>query len=150
MNIANSFVVRRMQKNDFDDWEQLWSGYLEFYTSTVESRVYTTTFDRLTSDANCSQNALVAEQGGSLVGLVHYIFHPHNWKIEDVCYLQDLCVLDTLRGQGIGRLLIEAVYDEADKRGVPTVYWLTQDFNKAARLLYDKVATLTPFIKYNR
>ena len=40
----------------------------------------------------------------------------------DVCYLQDLYVSDTLRGQGIGRLLIEAVYDEADKRGIPTVY----------------------------
>ena len=47
-------------------------------------------------------------------------------------------------------VLEEAVYDEADKRGVPTVYWLTQDFNKPARLLYDKIATLTPFIKYNR
>ena len=73
------------------------------------------------------------------------------WPIRRChCYLQDLYVSDTLRGQGIGRLLIEAVYDEADKRGVPTVYWLTQDFNKPARLLYDKIATLTPFIKYNR
>ena len=61
-----------------------------------------------------SQNAIVAVGAGKIVGLVHFIFHPHNWKIEDVCYLQDLYVSDTLRGQGIGRLLIEAVYDEAD------------------------------------
>jgi len=30
------------------------------------------------------------------------------------------------------------------------VYWLTQDFNHTARNLYDRVAQLTPFIKYQR
>ena len=72
------------------------------------------------------------------------------WVREDVCYLQDLYVLDSVRGRGVGRLLIESVYEEADRRGTPTVYWLTQDFNKTARLLYDKIANVTPFIKYNR
>jgi len=46
--------------------------------------------------------------------------------------------------------LIEAVYQAADSNGTPTVYWLTQDFNTAARTLYDRIATVTPFIKYNR
>ena len=45
---------------------------------------------------------------------------------------------------------IEAVYAEADRRGTPAVYWLTQDFNEPARRLYDRVANLTPFVKYTR
>ena len=151
IQVVNSNVLLRgLDKDDFEGWKVLWRMYLDFYETHLSEEVYEKTFERLISKDITSQNAIVAMGSSKIVGLVHFIFHPHNWKIEDVCYLQDLCVLDTLRGQGIGRLLIEAVYDEADKRGVPTVYWLTQDFNKPARLLYDKIATLTPFIKYNR
>jgi len=39
---------------------------------------------------------------------------------------------------------------EAAKRDCEQVYWLTQDFNEDGRRLYDKVANLTPFIKYSK
>ena len=66
------------------------------------------------------------------------------------CYLVDLFANPQMRGKGIGRALIEAVYEKADEFGASQVYWLTQDFNEAGRRLYDKVAKLTPFIKYQR
>jgi hypothetical protein len=53
-------------------------------------------------------------------------------------------------GAGVGRALIEAVYAEADRDGCPNVYWMTQEFNETARRLYDRIATLTPFVKYSR
>ena len=56
----------------------------------------------------------------------------------------------SVRGQGVGRALIEAVYAAADAAGCPSVYWMTQEFNAEARKLYDRIATLTPFIKYQR
>ena len=84
------------------------------------------------------------------MGLIHFIYHPHNWKIEDVCYLQDLFVSPKLRGTGVGRALIEAVYSDADKNKTSTVYWLTQDSNQQARKLYDNIGSVTSFIKYNR
>jgi GNAT superfamily N-acetyltransferase len=84
------------------------------------------------------------------VGLVHYIYHAHNWKVDEVCYLQDLYADPAARGAGVGRKLIEAVYAAADADGRPSVYWMTQDFNDTARKLYDRIATLTPFIKYAR
>ncbi len=84
------------------------------------------------------------------VGLVHYIFLMHGWKIEDVTYLQDLYTAPNARGKGVGRALIEAVYAAADAESAPTVYWMTQDFNTPARKLYDKGAAITPFIKYSR
>jgi GNAT superfamily N-acetyltransferase len=145
-----SFDLRHLERRDFQKWKNLWQGYLNFYESTVQSTVYETTFKRLISKNNFSQKAIVATHGETFVGLAHYIFHPHNWKIEDVCYLQDLYVLPKLQGCGIGRALIEAVYSSSDQQNIPTVYWLTQDFNKQARMLYDNIATVTPFIKYNR
>jgi hypothetical protein len=80
----------------------------------------------------------VAKKVGQLVSLTHYLVHRNCWKIEDLCYLQDLCVAPEARGTGLGRALIEAVHATADAAGAPTVYWLTQDFNHEARQLYDR------------
>ena len=54
------------------------------------------------------------------------------------------------RAQGREDACIEAVYAAADANGTPSVYWMTQDFNENARLLYDRIGTLTRFIKYSR
>ena len=145
-----TLTIRPLRAGDEPDWRRLWAGYLAFYETTLPETVYATTFARLLDPARPHQNALVAEQGGRLVGLVHYIFHAHNWRVEDVCYLQDLYVDPETRGTGAGRALIEAVYAAADANGTPAVYWLTQDFNTTARQLYDRIAKVTPFIRYTR
>ena len=145
-----SLVIRPLRAEDESVWRKLWSEYLVFYESGVTEEVFATTFQRLIDPARTQQNALVAEQDGEVIGLVHYIYHAHNWKVEDVCYLQDLYVSADVRGTGAGRALIEAVYAAADENGTPTVYWMTQDFNENARKLYDRIGQLTPFIKYSR
>ncbi len=145
-----SLVIRPLRAEDEAVWRKLWSEYLVFYESGVTEEVYAATFQRLIDPARTQQNALVAEQEGEVIGLVHYIYHAHNWKVEDVCYLQDLYVSADVRGTGAGRALIEAVYAAADANGTPTVYWMTQDFNENARKLYDRIGQLTPFIKYSR
>ena len=95
-------------------------------------------------------HALVLERDEGLGGLVHFLFHRHCWRVENVCYLQDLYVDADLRGRSRGRALIEAVYAAADDAGCPSVYWLTQHFNAPGRRLYDRVGRLTPFIRYDR
>jgi len=142
--------IRPLTADDRSEWRRLWTAYLEFYESTVPEEVYDTTFARLISPEHRAQNARIALLDGAPVSLVHYIYHPHNWRVEDVCYLQDLYADPDVRGKGIGRALIEAVYAEADANGTPSVYWMTQEFNATARQLYDRVATLTPFVKYQR
>lgn len=142
--------IRPLRPEDETDWRRLWSGYLAFYQTSVPEAVYRSTFARLLGDDPRDFSALVAEVDGRLVGLTHFLFHRHCWKVEDVCYLQDLYVDPEARGTGLGRALIEAVYARADAAGAPAVYWLTQEFNHEARLLYDRIAKVSPFIRYNR
>ena len=143
-------IVRDLRSEDEPQWRKLWTGYLEFYETSVPEEVYQTYFQRLLGDDPQDYHGLVAERDGELIGLTHYLFHRHGWRIENVIYLQDLYVSEAARGTGAGRALIEAVYARADAAGCPSVYWLTQDFNKTARQLYDRIATETPFIKYQR
>lgn len=146
-------VIRPLTAEDKAEWRRLWTGYLEFYESTVPEEVYETTFSRLLAGNAGTEHeyrGLIAEIDGNPVGLVHFLFHRHCWKVENVCYLQDLYADPEVRGQGIGRALIEAVYAAADAEGAPGVYWLTQEFNEVGRRLYDRIGKLTPFIKYNR
>lgn len=143
-------VIRPLTPQDRAAWGEMWCDYLAFYETSVPDDIYDSSFARLLGDDPRDFDGLIAERGGRAVGLVHFLFHRHGWKAEDVCYLQDLYARPETRGTGVGRALIEAVYAQADARGAPSVYWLTQDFNTTARHLYDKVATLTPFIKYQR
>lgn len=128
----------------------MWKDYLAFYKTSVPDEVYDVTFSRLLGDDPQEFSCFVAEQDGHLVGLTHYLFHRHAWKIENTCYLQDLYARPETRGTGVGRALIEAVYAAADANGSPSVYWLTQDFNETARKLYDRIGKQTPFIRYQR
>lgn len=143
-------TIRPLRADDKTAWSHLWKAYLAFYETELPMDVYDTTFDRLLGTDAQDYNALVAEQNGRLVGLVHFLFHRHCWKHENVCYLQDLYATPDVRGQGIGAALINAVYDAADQDGSPSVYWTTQNFNETARKLYDQIGQLTPFIKYQR
>ncbi|MCY3985008.1 MAG: GNAT family N-acetyltransferase [Roseovarius sp.] len=146
----SAIAIRQIYRSDKPEWAALWKAYLEFYETSLPDEIYNATFERLLSDSHPDQNGFLAIMDNTPVGLVHYIYHAHNWNLGKVCYLQDLYAKPQARGMGAGRKLIEAVYAAADQAECPSVYWLTQDFNHAARKLYDKMATLTPFIKYSR
>ncbi|SFP10382.1 GNAT family N-acetyltransferase [Tranquillimonas alkanivorans] len=142
--------IRPLGPQDGADWRRLWRGYLAFYETKLPESHFDSYLARLLANDTNDYHGLIAEQDGRPVGLAHYLFHRHGWKAESVCYLQDLYADPQVRGQGVGRALIEGVYAAADAAGAPGVYWLTQDFNEPARRLYDRVGRLTPFIKYER
>ncbi|WP_316015620.1 GNAT family N-acetyltransferase [Roseobacter sp. HKCCA0434] len=145
-----TLTIRPVESSDRAEWQRLWTAYLDFYEASVPDEVHDTTFARLIGGDPQDFSGVLAVDGDRPVGLVHYLFHRHNWRVENVCYLQDLFVDPATRGTGAGRALIEAVYQAADRAGAPTVYWLTQEGNATARQLYDRVAAKTDFIKYQR
>ena len=142
--------IRSLERNDRRGWGRLWRGYLAFYETSIPDDIFDVTFERLLTDKSYEPNALVAKTEGELVGLVHFLEHRHCWKTENVIYLQDLFVASDARATGVGRALIEAVYRIADRAEAGAVYWTTEHTNETAIRLYDKVATRTKFIKYQR
>ena len=151
--MTSSLNIRSINESDYAQWLPLWDGYNAFYgrqgETALDPNITQTTWARFLNDHE-PVNAFVAEQNGQLVGLVHFIFHRSTTRLTDVCYLQDLYVSKELRGAGIGRKLIQAVYARALAAGSTRVYWQTQDSNTTGRALYDKVAKHLGFIVYSQ
>jgi GNAT superfamily N-acetyltransferase len=144
-------LVRPIEQKDFFEWKPLWDGYNAFYgrkdETSLPDEITQTTWQRFLDPAE-PVFALVAERHGQIVGLVHYLFHRSTIFLQPTCYLQDLYTVPSERGSGVGRSLIEAVYERAKAAGSKRVYWHTQDSNAAGRILYDKVAKHSGFIVY--
>ncbi len=145
-------IVRPIRQDDLSGWQPLWDGYNAFYgrsgATALPPEVTATTWRRFFDSAE-PVFALVAALEGRVVGLAHYLFHRSTTRLELTCYLQDLFTAPAERGRGIGRALIDAVYERARAAGVCRVYWQTQEANAAARRLYDQIATHSGFIVYS-
>jgi len=147
---STQFTIRSAISSDRAQWNPLWQGYLEYYESSLADEVTDLLWQRIVDPAREIQCRLAAADDGSLVGLVHFFPHAHTWYINPVCYLNDLFVLPGIRGGGIGKMLIEAVVDEARRQNWSEVYWHTQHFNSVARGLYDKLTGGTDgFVNYS-
>ena len=147
--MSQRLTVRPVAPTDLAQWETLWDGYNTFYERTVPPEITLVTWSRF-FDANEPVHALVAEKDGRLLGLVHYLFHRSTTLIGPICYLQDLFTTEAARGQGVGRALIESVYERARSAGSLRVYWQTHETNVTAMALYDKVAERSGFLVYRK
>lgn len=151
--MSESLVVRDVVPSDFEAWLPLWNGYNEFYgrvgATALPKEITAITWKRF-FDGYEPMHAMVAELDGQILGLVHFLYHRHTTMAGPICYLQDLFTVQTARGKGVGRALIEAVYTEAKKAGSERVYWQTHETNEIAMRLYDQVATKSGFVVYRK
>jgi GNAT superfamily N-acetyltransferase len=143
--------IRPVTTADFPAWLPLWDAYNAFYGRSGETalpRDITLLTWRRFFDRYEPMHAMVAERDGQLLGLVHYLYHRHTTMAGPICYLQDLYTLESERGKGVGRALIEAVYEQAMESGSSRVYWQTHETNQTAMKLYDSVADRSGFVVY--
>jgi GNAT superfamily N-acetyltransferase len=151
--MLTGLLIRPIKPADYEQWLPLWDGYNEFYgrsgATALPLEITQTTWARF-FDPDEPVNALVAESDGKLVGLTHYIFHRSTITIGLSCYLQDLFTNEAARGKGVGRALINGVYERAKLAGSSRVYWQTHETNITAMKLYDKIAERSGFLVYRK
>lgn len=145
--------IRPLERGDLTEWSALWDGYNAFYgrsgPTALAPEVTRMTWSRF-FDPYEPVYALVADESDGLTGVVHYLLHRSTTSIAPVCYLQDLFTLEAARGRGVGRALIEAVYEQARLMGAARVYWQTHETNETAMRLYDAVAEKSGFLVYRK
>jgi GNAT superfamily N-acetyltransferase len=147
--MSERVLIRPVGEDERAAWEPLWQGYLTFYEATLPPENTDAAWKRF-HDPDEPMFLLGAYVDGKLTGIVQYLFHRSTWTPGNYCYLQDLFVSESGRGHGVGRALIEAVYENAKQAGASRVHWLTQTTNAQARILYDQVADNSGFMQYRK
>jgi GNAT superfamily N-acetyltransferase len=149
--MLDSILVRPIARSDFLAWRPLWDEYNALRGRSgdhaLAPAITEVTWERF-FDLDEQVFALVAERGGRLLGLAHYVFHRSTTRIEQTCCLEDLFTAQAERGRGVGRALIHGVYEQARSEGIRRVYWQTHESDRAGRLVGDKVAARSGFIVY--
>ena len=140
--------VRPIEPGDHDAWAPLFAAYREFYEIDEDPEAV----DRVWSwiqDADHETNALVAVLDGRVVGFAHHRLYARPAEGGKGLFLDDLFTVPDLRGQGVGRALIERLAEIARENGCAKVRWVTADDNVVAQRLYDQTAEKTTWLTYD-
>ena len=140
-------TIRELNEADKTEWLFYWRSYIEFYKTSIPESQYELTWSRLL-DSNFNLYAFVAEVDEKICGLVHFTFQESTWAPKSFCLLEDLFVDPNVRGHGVGRALIDAVYEVAVKSGSSRLYWNTDATNEIARKLYDSYTSESGKVQY--
>ena len=144
-----SIAVRQIQVGDKSAWQELYFDYLKFYETSPSEVNSELLWGRLTNSEPQIQ-ALVADANGVVIGIAHFHYQLSSWSETSHCYLEDLYVAEGARGKGVAKALIQQVQELAIKQGCTELFWITKESNSTARKLYDQVANLSDFIRYEK
>jgi len=140
-------IIRDATAADEAAWRRLWDQYLAFYKVELADDVTAHTWARILEPS--SRVAMrVAEVDGLLAGFAIHHIHDSTWVKTPDCYLEDLFLDTTYRGQGIGRALIDDLIAIARAKGWSRLYWHTDRDNATARKLYDTYAPEDGHVRY--
>jgi GNAT superfamily N-acetyltransferase len=143
-------VVRDAARSDRFAWSRMWAANCTHFGATMpEAEVDELWCRILHPDHPVCALVATAPNHKDLLGFAHYVLHPHTFSNRMVCYLEDLWVDPAARSAGVGRGLIGSLVDRGRDRGWRRIYWHTGADNEAARRLYDRVATLTKYVRYD-
>lgn len=144
-----SVKVTPLEQINFEQWRPLWQDYLVFYNAQLSDEQIRLSWKRITNPEQADMFGFAIQVNDEIVGFVHLISHMSMWTDKPYCYLQDLFVNAQYRNQGLARQLIEHSYQVCTGK-FDRVYWLTQESNTTAQLLYDRIASKTGFIQYKK
>ena len=139
--------IRPVVQEDFEKWSEYWTRYQDFYGVDLGVETTRTTWARF-FDAAEPVHSAVATDGERIFGFVNFVYHRSTWGRNEFCYLEDLYVSPSVRGQKIGKQLIEYVQRQARAQQCDRLYWHTQETNHTAQRLYDWIAERPGVIEY--
>lgn len=140
-------IIRPIERGDYQQWQPLWRGYLDFYEVSLPTEQSELTWERFFDQGHIFQ-AAVAELDGSLIGVAHAMLRQSTWEPVGDFYIEDLFVAASARRQGVAQALIMFFKDAAAAAGAGSLYWQTRAANFTAQALYERIARKNDYIQY--
>lgn len=131
-------------------WDALYAGYADFYRVTQTPGMRETVWGWIMDPAHEVKALIAEDEAGRAIGLAHYRPFARPLAASTGGFLDDLFVSPEARGMRVGDALIDALAEEGRRRGWSVIRWITADDNYRARSSYDRMATRTMWITYER
>ncbi len=133
-----NFNIRRAQREDCSAMLELIRELAVYEKAPDEVTVDPLHFEESGFGLNPVWWAFVVEnQEKKVVAFALYYIRYSTWKGQ-VMYLEDILVTETMRGKGIGKMLIERLIQEAKEKGFKRMTWQVLDWNEPAINFYKK------------
>ena len=94
-------------------------------------------------DSEHNVKCIVAEQTDTLVGYATFMKQFSSWDADFYVYLDCLYLKESIRGKGIGILMMNYVRNYATNENCKIIQWQTPDFNKNAIKFYRKIGGIS-------
>jgi ribosomal protein S18 acetylase RimI-like enzyme len=131
-------------------WERLYAGYADFYKVAQTAEMRATVWGWLMDPGHEVKGLVALDAAGTPVGLAHYRPFARPLRAAHGGFLDDLFVDPACRGQRIADALIEALAAIGREKGWTLIRWITADDNYRGRGVYDRLATRTMWITYDK
>jgi GNAT superfamily N-acetyltransferase len=135
--MATELEIAPITVAEYEDLLPLVAAYQRFYeVEDIDEERNREFFRRFLAP---SEDGLLlgARREGRLVGHACLYWHFSSTAARETVLMNDLFVIPELRGEGVGRALIEASLEVARERGAASLEWQTAPDNHTAQRLYD-------------
>ena len=131
--------IRHAQKGDETALAHLLEEHQHHYGNPVGRGAGTPGAAFLASPPHGGTICLVAELDGKLLGFA--ILNPYfpGPNLSHGLFLKELYVAGHARSDGVGERLIDAIREEAQRRGCSRVIWTTNETNAGSQRFYDRL-----------
>lgn len=143
-----AITIREPGEGDFFSWLALYEDYAQFYGRQLGDQGALLVWSWLADPAHTEQGLVAVDDGGAIVGLVHFHTVPRPLDGRLAMHIDDVFVVAEQREQGHGRALIEAVAARGAETGVGIVEWLATAADSDARSFYDEIADASEAVVY--
>jgi GNAT superfamily N-acetyltransferase len=132
-----SIVIRKAIKEDCPRLLELITELAVYEKAPQEVTVSLNHFEESGFGQNPVWWAFAAEAEGKVEGFALYYIRYSTWKGQRM-YLEDIIVTEKMRGKGLGKLLFDALIEEAKEKKLSGITWQVLDWNEPAINFYKK------------
>lgn len=138
-------IIRKATSQDF---EKVFFLLQEFAAFQKTPERFTITLAQIQKDQSLFQWFIAEDENKNIVGLASCFFAYYSW-IGKSLYLDDLFVIESMRGKNIGTQLLETVIQFAKDNDCKKLRWQVSNWNHNAIAFYKKMGAVIDDVEIN-
>jgi diamine N-acetyltransferase len=140
-----NYHIRQAEVRDYAALHHLMKEFSIFIKTPEKFKI---TIEQMLKEREYIHSLVAEDDDHAIVGYATYFMAYYTWSGKSM-YLDDLYVVDTCRGAGIGTRLIEGVIAKARQEECAKLKWQVTRWNRPAIAFYKKLGAVIDDVEIN-